>query len=488
MNKKILIIGAALIVFFGIILAYGFKEKCPKPVDNIPGTSTFRSDCDPANINTTTQDNTLDLWVLYDNSKAFEQQIQAFQSNNPGVKVVVKKFTNLEEYEDLVVNEIADGEGPDVFMIHNSWMKKHIGKLLPLPMDQTVVMTPDLFRSTFFQAASDDLIVDEKIYGMPMSIDNLAIFYNKQQFADLLASTDQPAILWEGIKEQVTSGALTKRNNSLEGFANAGIAMGRADNISSAVDILYALMLQYGVKFYDEGEENATFATAQPGAGGVALKLFTEFGIQSYLHYSWNQNITGLVPEDKELGPFVRGKVSMIIGYPYMYENISAAIQAQQRLGNDHIDIDNVAIAPFPQLINPDEATKRDTYASYFPLVVARTSDKPALAWSLIQYLTSADALQTYHKVTNRPTSRKDMVTEQQIEPLFGTFATQAPFAKSFKIYDDLAYRKVFSNAIQEVVKNTATPQEALTEAQSKITCILQKQKKMIDQGFDCKI
>ena len=112
----------------------------------------------------------------------------------------------------------------------------------------------------------------------------------------------------------------------------------------------------------------------------------------------------------------------------------------------------------------------------------------PSEAWTLVQYLTSADALQTYHKITKRPTSRKDMVSEQQTEPLFGTFAFQAPFSKSFVIHDDAAYRKVFSDAIQDVVRNVSTAQQALNTAQQKITCIVQKEKEIIDVGTDCGI
>jgi ABC-type glycerol-3-phosphate transport system substrate-binding protein len=109
-------------------------------------------------------------------------------------------------------------------------------------------------------------------------------------------------------------------------------------------------------------------------------------------------------------------------------------------------------------------------------------------AWSFIQFLTSADALQTYHKKTNRPTSRTDMVTEQQTEPLFGVFSFQSPFAKSIKIFNNAAYQKVFTDAIQEVAKNLATPEEALTAAQQKITCIIRKEKKIIEPGTDCGI
>ncbi len=488
MKTKFLKIFLTLAVLAVPVILSGCQSKCPTPKNNVPGTSAFRADCPYEDATTDTNKlKELNFYFVHDNSDAYKEQIQAFQSSHPGVVIRPKKFDNLQEYEDTVINEIAQGEGPDVFMIHNSWLPKHYKKLLPLPADQPIVMNADLFRQTFFQAAADDLIIDEKVYGMPMSIDNLAIFYNKAYFKDLLTA-DRPADLWEGIKEQVAT--LTKRNNSPERFALSGMAMGRADNISSAVDILYGLMLEFGVKFYDEKEEKATFAdgsTATAESPGVsALTLFTSFALPTYKHYSWNETITGYAPQEMEINPFVRGKVAMIIGYPYLYDTIDQNIQTQQRLGNQHIDIKDVGIAPFPQLVSGAEATKRDTFASYFPLVVARTSQNPQEAWSFVQFMTSADALQTYYKKTHRPTSRRDMIEEQQTDPVFGAFAYQTSFAKSFKLYDATAYTKIFTTAIQEVATNLAAPQEALQAAQDKVTCVLRKQKGLVDSDTDC--
>ena len=173
----------ALILVAPLLLSACLTPKCPKPKENIPGTSTFRSDC-PYEEESTSASRTreLNFYFVHDNTEDFQEQIQAFQSQNPGLIVRTKKFVNLEEYENLLINEIAEGEGPDVFMIHNSWITKHYKKLLPLPLDQPIIMNADMFRQTFFQAASDDLLIDEKIYGMPLAIDNLAIFYNKSYF------------------------------------------------------------------------------------------------------------------------------------------------------------------------------------------------------------------------------------------------------------------------------------------------------------------
>ncbi|MBN2096112.1 extracellular solute-binding protein [Candidatus Peregrinibacteria bacterium] len=493
-TKTSKIISVFLLVIAPLTLGGCFKTKCPKPADNIPGTSEFRDDCpyeDPNAAPTGTRE--LDFYFVYDNTDAFREQIQAYQSQNPGLIIRMKKFVDLAEYEDLVINEIAEGDGPDVFMVHNSWMLKHWKKLLPQPLDLPIVITPDVFRQTFFQAAADDLIINEEVYGMPLSVDNLAIYYNKAYFRDLLATTDQPGALWEDIRDQVFQ--LTKQNNSPERFALAGFGIGRGDNVARAVDMLYTLFLQYGVDFYNDTGEAATFANQQGARSGAvdfpgveALEFYTSFGLPTYKNYSWNENITGFAPDEKEINPFVRGKVAMIVGYPYLYDTLVQAIQNQQKAGGDHIDADDIGVAPMPQLVTPTETTRRDTLASYFPLAVARTTDNPKDAWGLVQYLTTADSLQTYHKKTNHPTSRKDMVQEQQTEPIFGVFAYQAPFAKSFKIYDADAYYKAFTDAIQKVVTNVMTPKEALTEAQTKITCVIKKQKKLVGGEVDCGI
>jgi ABC-type glycerol-3-phosphate transport system substrate-binding protein len=489
--SKILLVVAILMAPF---LLGGCKKKCPTVLKNIPGTSTFREDCPFTDPNAgATGKRELNFYFVYDNTDAFKQQLQAFQSQNPGVTIRTKKFVNLKEYEDTIVNEIAEGAGPDVFMIHNSWITKHAKKLLPMPVGLPVSMTPDQFRQTFFQAASSDLLIDNQVYGMPLAMDNLAVYYNKAYFRDLLATTDRPADLWEAIKDQVFQ--LTKRNNSPERFQLAGIGIGRSDNVARSIDTLYTMMLQYGVKFYDDKEENATFANSGKAnaqgienPGELAMTLYTSFGLPTYKNYSWNDTITGYAPAEMEAGSFVRGKVAMILGYPYLYDNLVLGIQNAQRAGGQHVDISDIGIAPMPQLVTGTEATKRDTLASYYPLVVARTTKFSQDAWNLVQFLTNADSQQTYHKVTKHPTSRMDLVTEQQTEPLFGVFAYQAPFAKSFKIYDEEAYAKVFGDAIQKVVMNTSSAKEALMEAQTKITCVIKKQKKIISGDEDCGI
>ncbi|MBI5412505.1 extracellular solute-binding protein [Candidatus Peregrinibacteria bacterium] len=488
--KKFITLFLALGALSSSVFLSACTKKCPLAKDNIPGTSTFRSDCATDDVGASGKKE-LNFYFVYDNTDAFQEQIQAFQSQYPDIKINTKKFVDLKEYEDEIVNEIAEGNGPDVMMMQNSWLSKHSKKLLPMPLDLPIAMNADIFRQTFFQAAQDDLIIDNQVYGMPMSIDNLAVYYNKALLKDLLVNDDRPAELWEKIKDQVFT--LTKRNNSPERFSLAGIAMGRSDNISSAVDILYALMIQEGVQWYDAASTMATFG-GQTGTsratgtypGAEALKLFTSFALPAYKNYSWNDTITGRAPADKEVNPFITGKVAMIIGYPYLYDILVQKIQDQQRVGGVHVDVKDIDVAPMPQLVQPDQTGKRDTLASYFPLVVSRNTKHPKEAWQFVQFMTTADSLQTYYKKTHRPTSRKDMVDEQRTQPLFGVFATQSSYAKSFPIYDARAYDSIFSVAIDQVVRNVLMPSEAIREAQDRVSCVIKRQKGLIDPSQNC--
>lgn len=424
------------------------------------------------------------FWSLFDPCDLFRGQIQEFESKNQGYKINCKKFSNAEEYEKVLINEIAEGRGPDIFSLKNTTIAKHKGKITPMPAE---IMVPEKFRDTFFAVAADDLLLKnneglEQIYGIPLYVDTLALYYNKQLFRDNLPSTDKPAETWEEIKEQVY--ALTKKDNSIERFAVVGLAAGRADNIQRAIDILSLVLIQQGTKMYENDkpifalQQGTLEGTGKPYFPGVeALKLYTGFGLPSYKNYSWNDLITSFSGDQKEVGVFVRGKAGMIFGYSYLYDEIDLQIQAAQKKGTSHIAMEDIGIAPVPQLVKPDSSGKQDALASYFPLTVSRNSREPAKAWEFINLLASPGSLQDYHQKTHRPTSRKDMIEEQSLEAIFGVFARQASYAKSLPTIDDAAFKAIFEEAVNSVAKSKKTPEEALAIAQRKMDCVLKKAK-----------
>ncbi len=432
------------------------------------------------------------FYNLFDEKDSLQGQIQAFQTKYPNIKIKYEKYVDPISYEDLVINEIAEGNGPDIFAIHNTLIDKHKNKLVPMPLDIPLAMSPQKFSQTFFDVAYNDLIRDNRIYGLPLSIDTLALYYNKEYLSSAITGLNKPGRTWETIKKQVI--ALTKPDKSKERFKVAGISMGRSDNIIQAIDILYLLFLQYGTKIYNDKTE-PIFAQKQGTLEGtgkayypglLALELYTSFGLPSFGHYSWNEEITGDDPEYKEINVFTKGKVSMIFGYSYLYDDIKRYINTLQKTGKTHIELKNVQITEVPQVLDPLESNKLYAYASYYPLVVSKNSKYPKEAWLFIQFLTSKDNLQTYHEKTNKPTSRLDLQEEQSLDPIYGAFARQAQYAKSIKVSDETFYNTVFSKSIEDVL-DTISIRSALLKAENRIKCFIYKtQKKSEYKDKDC--
>jgi ABC-type glycerol-3-phosphate transport system substrate-binding protein len=463
--KKVLSLLVVVALFFGVFSSYGCRTKTP----------------------TTTQKKTTDVELTYykvfDGADVMDPIINAYLSKNPGLKINYKKFSDFDEYQKVILSEMAEGKGPDIFSMPNWWYASNLGKVAPLPEK---LGTVDVFADVFVDVANSDLVrVDkdgnEQVYGVPMTVDTLALYYNKDQYEDRIPERGgKPAKTWEGIKEDVallnkpTSGSQTD-------FDVSGIAMGRADNISRAVDILYLLFLQYGVDFYNTDISEATFAArsaegllAFPGL--EALNLFVSFADPNQKYYTWGPKSADPNSDYKEIDAFATGKVSMMIGFAYTYNDIVNRMDVLKAKGQFTINKSAIRIAAIPQVYDPDASQgKRVTYASYFAETVSRNCKNPDAAWEFLVYLTSSEALQKYFDKTHKPTSRRDMIEEQKKDPNYGIFAQQLGYAESFPIVDYNKYKEIFKETLARAYADGGGMKSNLVDAQDKINAMLPK-------------
>lgn len=421
----------------------------------------------------------LNYYKVFDDEDVIQPYISKFEASHPGLKINYKKFSDFSEYQQLVLNELADGEGPDIFSMQNTWFTSNYKKIVPMPGGYGGV---EGFADTFVDVAYKDLVRPdennvEQVYGLPMTVDTLALYYNKDQFEDALPERGKPSDTWEGIKDDVAQ--LNKEDTSFDRFEVSGIAMGRADNISRAVDILYMLFLQYGVDFYNKDISAATFAQLDSFLSDFpaenAVELYTSFADPKQKNYSWNEFTVDDDSPEQEIEAFVRGDVSMIIGYAYTYDLIMNQMNVLRNDGVKVIDADAVKVAPIPQVYDPDTSSeKRVAYASYFAEAVSRNSEHPDLAWEFLVFLSEKDNLEDYFNDTNKPTSRRDLIEKQKKDPTFGVFASQAGYAESFPIVDFYRYEEIFSDLIFKV-NGGANIANALGSAQKLINQMIPK-------------
>ena len=211
------------------------------------------SGCGCKNSSATNYEVRLEVWGLFDDSDVMAKTISEYLKRNSRVKDIIYKKLTVDSYENDLMDALATGNGPDIFLVHNTWLPKHFDKLMPVPMDnlstnQAPILTPKQIQDQFMDVVSADFVSDGKIYALPLSVDSLALYYNK----DLLnqAGIATPPATWVDFDKAV------KKITRIDSFGNittSGAAMGMSSDaspgtgkINRATDILTLLLMQAG--------------------------------------------------------------------------------------------------------------------------------------------------------------------------------------------------------------------------------------------------
>jgi multiple sugar transport system substrate-binding protein len=392
------------------------------------------------------------VWGVFDDVQAFNASINAFQKVHKNIKVTYRMFTP-QDYEQAVLNALAAGTGPDVWMIHNTWLPKHIDKIRPMPSTfpgaEGPLMTERQFRDLFVDVAAYDLINDSKIYGLPLYVDTLALYYNKDMFAT--AGIALAPKLWTEFMDDVKK--ITTYDES-RNVTRSGAALGTARNINRSTDILMMLMLQSGVQMTAADNTQATFSRSVDGAnvGERALTFFTDFANPQREVYSWNDAM------DYSIDAFASGKTAMMINYSHQIPVLRAAAP---RL--------NWAVAPVPQA----SAVDARTYANYWPFVVSLRSQSPNEAWLFVHYMAAGEGTVPFLNTAGRPAARRDLIEQQKTDPDMGVFAEQALAARSWFQVDNAVIETIFADMIDNVNLGKQTLSDALKSAEAKVSVLM---------------
>ena len=106
--------------------------------------------------------------------------IQKYQTAFPNVKIKYKQV-GFNDYEKSLLNSLAAGAGPDLFMFHNTWLPKHFDKITPVSESQ---FTASQITALYPTVVVQDFAPDGVTWALPLYIDTLALFYNKDIFDD----------------------------------------------------------------------------------------------------------------------------------------------------------------------------------------------------------------------------------------------------------------------------------------------------------------
>lgn len=390
-------------------------------------------------------------WKVFDDPGQAAVLIQQFEKANPGITIkYVEK--DIETYEDELVNALAAGEGPDIFSIHNDWLPKHQAKMTPAP--ESLFGLRDL-RQNFVEVLETDLVADGKVYALPLSVDVLALYYNKDLFAS--AGLARPPSSWDELVEIVPR--LT-RLDSLGNFQKSAVAMGTADNVNRAPDVLGLLMLQNGTRIFSTDKGRAEFGQRIADSQGKeyvpgvrALQFYTQFADPAKSVYTWNSR------NSNSIEAFAAGHTAMIFSYAYLRQTLS-----------EKAPFLKYAVVRVPQI---EGSELRVNFANYWAEGVSKQTKDPEAAWKFLKFITDKEVLAKYYEGVKQVSPRLDILDGQIADPDIGVFAENALSAKSYYKPDSDAIENIFSQMINDVTQRNVPAADAVKAGEQKVNLLL---------------
>jgi ABC-type glycerol-3-phosphate transport system substrate-binding protein len=426
-QKQIIIAGAVAVVLIGLVVVFFMNVRSKSA---------------------SSQALNITIWGT-DDSKAFNDLISAYSGPGAGNSTVIK-YVQMDPstYQNKLLNALAAGTGPDVFEIGNRDLPQWENLVTPIPASLAPTFSAITLQNDFPTVVGQDFVIDNNVYALPLSIDTMAMIYNK----DLLdsASVAVPPKTWTDLDNDVSA---LKVVNSQGQLTQAAVALGGSEtSIADASDLVFLLMLQNGAQMPSIDDTTVGFVgnggTATPGLS--AFNFYLQFANAASPYYAWSDSMG----DSKD--SFAQGKTAII----FDYASSLAAIKAKSPFLN-------IGVAPMPQ---SEGATISINYPKYSGLAVNRSSASVVGAWSfLINLTTSLANEKIYTADTGEPPALRAAIQADLTDPNLSVFAAQALTARSWYEVDSTKFDGIMNTAIQNVLSGSSDSTDALTEAQSEM-------------------
>lgn len=429
----------------------------------------------------------LTMWGVIDDSNVYKDAIAAYRAQYPNVSISFRRLT-LEDYESELLNGFAEDRGPDIFLIHNDWTGKYLTKMSAMPttvrvaqrtiegtvkketvwssvsvplmtrneyVDQFVdTVARDTVRRVDISAEGEAVNMQQRIVGIPTSIDTLVLYYNRSLLN--VAGIPLPPENWGDFQSDIRK--LTRRDPAdPTKLLQSGAAIGLGSNVERSPDLLAALMAQNGA-IMSTANGAPTFQLVPEALKGQgqeapafgALRFYTDFADPAKDTYTWNAD------QPNSLDAFTQGKTAFFFGYAYQQDVIKS--RAPQI---------NLGVTKLPQISG--QAVKN--VANYWFWTVAKKSEQQAHAWNFLNFLSKAPQQKSVAAVTGRPSPRRDVLSEQLRDDKMGVFASQVLTAQTWYTgRDPKAMEQAFITLMDRIAKKESNLDDAMSFAVQQVS------------------
>ncbi|MFQ5821290.1 MAG: ABC transporter substrate-binding protein [Candidatus Heimdallarchaeota archaeon] len=388
----------------------------------------------------------LKFWNYWDgtNALAIEALISEFNEEySPDIRVINVPITWGELLPKLMA-AAAGGEVPEVAIGDLIWMPKLAGTGMLVPLNDYV---KEIDYFDFYPEMRKIGRYDDQIYSLPVSANNLQLFYNKDIFRAAGLDPEKPPTTWDELVD--TAIATT---DPVEGIWGMELYTGTGEGLTWQFQVY---LWQAGGEFLTADLSKAAFNSPE---GKRALQFWVDL-IQTH-------QVSPLAP----WGLFGQGKAAMVMDGTWM-------VGGWRPGGWAPAPFDwGTALMPMPSGGGP--ATNMGGEQIF---IFETTPEKEAAAWEFVKWLTSKRIQIKWDMLTSFMPVRDSVATDEvyltwatTTEPRLQPFIEGAQYARARPMvtqYPEIS--DAFSEEIQKALYGTVTVDEALANAEARVNVIL---------------
>ena len=381
------------------------------------------------------------VWGTVEEQK-FAYLLDSLRSQNSTLQDVTYVKKDPATYQQELLNAMAAGTGPDLFVVSQEQLGVFGDKVLPIPYGT-------VSQSDFINSYIDEgqlFLTSQGSLALPFLIDPLVMYWNRDLFS--AASVASPPQYWNDFLTLAPK--LTKLDS--QRIVQSAVALGAWQNVDHAKAILSSLFMQAGERVTARAANDAlvpVFGSTPQGSAEApaesALRFYTEFGNPAKQTYSWSRSL----PRSQD--SFVSGQLAVYFGFASEYKTLAER--------NPNL---RFAVAMLPQL---QGSGPRATFGSLLGLAISRSARNPSGAGVVAQVLTGPTAASVLASQTGLPPARRDTATDTSANAAAAVFVQSALIARGWIDPQPAGTDALFKAMVESVISGALGPAQAVAEA-----------------------
>jgi len=371
-------------------------------------------------------------WAGTQEARDFQALIDLFMEKNPNIKVETE-FLPWDPYWNKLMTTIIGRTAPDVISFSHQMSAQYVSR--EALYDMTKLPGVSKLLDEMQEGTRAAVMVNKKIYGMPVGAGVRAVIYNKALF-------DQAGLAYPDNEDPMTWDEFLKIAEKLTIKDKNGKVIQYAANFHKR-EMWESLVVQAGGKFIDDYTKPTKILINNKE--GIAGLQFLRTMVEKKAIPPWEDDWEGAFGSPDSA--VATGKVAMMQAGPWSLGPLKD---------------NNIKFGTCPLFMNKQRANRG--YINF--LAISRNSKNPQAAWKLIEWM-CGDGQLDFTKTGDLPANKNYLAAAQKENPygypeeVMAAFFSELPYVITGPMVPTTELITLTENTVQDLTSLRISPSEA---------------------------